>query len=105
MLPYLSFREQFDTSMGILAYTAQDRLIEVDADYLAEVRLKRDLLARDHSFYYRTQAETLTAQWELLALILEDMAHAQPEQFQLTKEGARWTWSNALLGEMITFTF
>jgi hypothetical protein len=104
MLPYLSFRDQFDPTMGIVPYTAQDRLIEVDADYCAEIQLKRDLLARDHHFYYRTQPDTMTAQWEVLALLLEDMVQSRPDQFQLKRQGDQWTWSNTLLNETTTFT-
>lgn len=103
MLPYFPFYEKHESGMGARPYTAHDRLIEVDQRYADEVALKRSLLARDHAFYYRAQPDTLPAQWEVLALLLDDMARAQPAQFQLHKDGPRWTWTNALLGETAQF--
>lgn len=105
MLPYFPFQERFEAGMGARPYAAHDRLIEVDAHYAPEVQLKRALLERDHAFYYRAQPDTLLAQWEVVALVLNDLARAQPAQFQLTKRDDRWEWHNALLGESTQFRF
>src|SRR5262245_56345623 len=105
MLPYFPFREQFDASMGVRPYSDQDRLIEIDQHYLHEIALKQELLEREHSFYYRTQPATMLAQWEVLALVLEDLARAQPDQFSLERQGARWIWTNGLLGQTTRFCF
>ena len=91
--------------MAVRPYTANDRLIEVDEHYLPEVRLKRELLARDHAFYFRAQPDTLLAQWDVVALVLEDLARAQPDHFQLAKRDDHWEWHNALLGESAQFVF
>src|SRR3954451_5873721 len=105
MLPYFPFLDQFDIKMGIRPYGLNDHLIEVDEHYSSEVQLKHAFLEREHGFYYHAQPDTLPAQWEVLALTLEDMARSYPEQFHLEQNGDDRSWSNALLGETARFRF
>jgi hypothetical protein len=105
MLPYFPFLDQFNIKMGIRTYGPNDHLIEIDEHYLAEVHLKHIFLVREHEFYYHAQPDTLPAQWEVLALTLEDMARSYPEHFRLEQNGDDWSWSNALLGEITRFRF
>ena len=105
MLRYFPFFEAHDASMGIRPYVAHDSLIEIDEHYSDEVQLKHTLLDREHSFYYRAQPQTMLAQWEVVALLLDDMARTYPEQFKLDRQADQWTWQNALLGETTTFRY
>jgi hypothetical protein len=81
-------------------------VIEVDdAAYGEELALKRALLQRDHSYCYAAQPHTTLATWEVLALILQDLAVQSPADFSLHRSGAEWTWTNHLLGETTTFRY
>ncbi len=104
MLRLFPFGETFDARMGGHPLAAGDPLWDVDLQsYAAEVRLKRRMLAEEHAEYYRGGSECLAAQWEVLALVLEDLAAGSPQHFQLSKRGAEWHWRNLLLDEQQAF--
>jgi hypothetical protein len=68
-----------------------------------EVRLRERLLAEDHDYRYRGGPGTLAAQWEVVALLLRDLARHHPEFMSLSEDGDRWTWGTRLLGGRATF--
>ena len=47
----------------------------------------------------------MSAQWDVLELLMNNMSKDYPEQFSLTKQGNRWTWHNRLLNIRDEFTF
>ena len=106
MLRFFPFGETFDASMGGRPLPADDPLCDIDlAHYTGEVQLKRRLLTEMPGEYFRGGAETLAAQWEVLDLVLGNLAAAYPEDFSLEKKGADWRWRNLLLGEERRFHF
>ncbi|WP_424952528.1 heme-dependent oxidative N-demethylase family protein [Deinococcus sp.] len=106
MLKLFPFGEAFDASMGGQVLRPGEPLFDLDPPhYRAEVAGKRLLLEEDHPYYFRGGAATLPAQWEVLRLILEDLAGGYPEFCTLRQEGQDWTWRNDLLDEEQSFTF
>ncbi|WP_201374958.1 heme-dependent oxidative N-demethylase subunit alpha family protein [Ktedonobacter robiniae] len=80
------------------------RLIEIDPDHYApEIQLKRALLTNDQNHYLHAPQETLPAQWEIVELLLEQLARDYPHYFSLTKNGKQVTWHNSLLQEITVF--
>ncbi|WP_407571692.1 heme-dependent oxidative N-demethylase family protein [Deinococcus altitudinis] len=106
MLKLFPFGEAFDASMGGQVLRGDDSVFDLDLPhYLPEVRLKRRLLEDDHRYYFRGGAQTMQAQWEVLELVLRDLAVSAPEHFSLSQDGDRWNWHNRLLNERLTFRF
>ncbi|GAB4024177.1 heme-dependent oxidative N-demethylase family protein [Spirosoma koreense] len=105
MLPYFPFGQQFNEKMGTAPLSKSDRLFEVDAHYPAEIVLKRQLLTEWPNYYYRALPGYESAQWDVLELVLQQLAQFAPGQFKLRQAGDRWTWTNQLLHEETTFTF
>jgi len=105
-LKYFPFGESFDLRMGTSVFTDKDTLVEVDElHYLHEVKAKRVLLQKDHRYYYRSNDNTLPAQWDVVDKVLHSLATANPANFILQKERNQWHWQNKKLQEECTFTF
>ena len=104
-LKYFPFGDAFDLRMGTTPITAKDRLIDADDHYLHEVTAKRNLLQQDHRYYYRSNKNTLLAQWDVLDKVLTDLAVIDSEHFILHKENNNWHWINRKLNEEIFFQF
>jgi hypothetical protein len=79
--------------------------IEITQEYQEEIELKRRLLAENHSRFYQSLPHTLEAQWEVVRLVLEQLAAYYPEQFQLERDGNDWKFTNRLTKETEQFTF
>lgn len=79
--------------------------IEVTSEYTEEIALKRSLLASHPSRCYQSLPHTHVAQWETVRLILQHLHEADPEDFTLTIEGSKWTFSNRKLGETHCFVY
>lgn len=105
MLPYFPFGQRFNDKMGTVAFSENDRLIEVDARYQNEIALKRQLLTTLPTYYYQALPGHEAAQWDVLEQVLTNLAQFAPDQFTLRQEGKRWQWTNQLLNEETTFTF
>ncbi len=106
MLKYFPFGESFDPGMGGRVLPNEEGLLEVDeADYVTQVLKKRAQLEQFPSEYFHAGSETLAAQWEVVQLVLQDLATRWPSHFELDKSGAIWRWHNRLLGETHTFTW
>lgn len=106
VLKHLVFdSETFDLKMNTRAL-APDCLIDVDpADYAAELALKDDILASDYHYYCQALPGTAPMQWDVIALLLPNMARHYPVHFALVTAGNRWTWMNRLLGTETSFIF
>ncbi|GAB3699549.1 DUF3445 domain-containing protein [Spirosoma flavus] len=105
MLPYFPFGQRFNDKMGTAPLLESDRLVEVDEHYVTEITLKRQLLAELPNYYYQALPGHVTAQWEVLALALENLARFSPVSFSLRQDGTYWRWKNHLLNEETAFTF
>lgn len=105
MLPYFPFGQQFNDKMGTMPLTNTDRFIDVDDHYQAEVALKRQLLQELPAYYFQSMPGYDVAQWEVVELILGDLASAYPDTFRLERKGTQWLWYNSLLNEETNFTF
>jgi len=105
MLPYFPFeRDDYALTMNARILPL-DRLIEIDLPhYRQQLDEKAAILARDHRYYCRTPSDTVAAGWEALELLLPNMARHYPDHFALVIDGARWHWTNRLLGTTIAFT-
>ncbi|WP_218031050.1 heme-dependent oxidative N-demethylase family protein [Dictyobacter aurantiacus] len=90
-------------SMGVRALGAGD-VIEIDPDhYHAEIALKQRLLTEDAAYYFQALPRTESAQWEVLELLLPQLAARYPQWFTLKVEQGRWHWHNRLLNEYTEF--
>ncbi len=105
MLPYFPFDQKFNDKIGTAILTQDDPLIEVDDHYQTEVALKRALLIQEPDYYFQAFPGHEMAQWEVVELILADLARQYPDRFLLQRAGDAWTWENRLLGERISFQF
>jgi hypothetical protein len=105
MLPYFPFGQQFNDKMGTMPLTNRDRFIDVDDHYQLEVALKRQLLQELPAYYFQSAPGQDLAQWEVVDLILNNLASAYPATFRLQCEGDQWLWQNSLLNEETSFTF
>lgn len=105
MLPYFPFGQQFNDKMGTMPLTNRDRFIDVDDHYQSEVALKRQLLQELPAYYFQSAPGQDLAQWEVVDLILNNLASAYPATFRLQCEGDQWLWQNSLLNEETSFTF
>src|SRR3974390_2379453 len=70
---------------------AYDNPIDIDEHYVAEMQERRLVLAENP---LRCQAlpHMMTAQWDLLELLMTSMAQDYPELFSLARAGDRWHW-------------
>lgn len=105
MLPYFPLEsDEYAMTMGTRAVPV-DTLIEVDpALYRDELALKDEILASDYRYHFQAPPATDALQWETIELLLPVMARQHPQHFALATDGARWTWTNHLLGTQTAFT-
>ncbi|MDQ8697648.1 DUF3445 domain-containing protein [Hyphomicrobium sp. LHD-15] len=78
--------------------------IDIDEHYVSEMRDRALVLDADPG---RCQAlpHMITAQWDMLELLMTSMARDYPEHFSLTRDGNQWHWINRPLGIDHKFTF
>jgi dimethylamine monooxygenase subunit A len=86
------------------AGTVFENLIDVDEHYVAEMEDKAIVL-REDPLRCQSLPHMTTAGWDLLELLMEEMASGYPEHFELHREGDRWRWINRPLGIDDRFTF
>lgn len=80
-------------------------LLDITPEYFEEIELKRHLLNTEKERTYQSLSHSIEAQWEILEMIMDEMASVHPNYFSLNKNEDRWTFRNHLLGEEQTFTF
>ncbi len=105
MLPYFPFGQQFNDKMGTTPLPDTDPLIEIDAHYRAEVSLKKQLLTDRPDYYFQALPGHEIAQWEVLDVVLHDLARHNPDYFSLRQNGDDWYWTNHILNQKTTFVF
>jgi len=106
LLPYFPFKD--DTYKMTMSVQALDSgcLIEIDRErYQSELMLKDELLRDAYSDYFQAIPNTEPLQWEVVELLLQNMATHYPQYFTLSKEGDCWTWQNQLLNDKTQFVF
>ncbi|GAB0117859.1 heme-dependent oxidative N-demethylase family protein [Acidisoma sp. 7E03] len=84
--------------------SAFENLIDVDEHYIAEME-DRAIVLREDPLRCQSLPHMETAGWDLLELLMEQMAEGYPEHFTLHREGDRWHWINRPLGIEDRFTF
>lgn len=103
MLKYFPFGDCFDPGMGGRVLPSDEGFLDFDAvDYAAQVTKKRQQLERFPKQYFHAGTETLAAQWEVVQLVLSDLAARWPASFKLDQSRAIWRWQNLVLGETHT---
>lgn len=81
-------------------------LIEIDREhYQSELTLKNALLTATPHDYFQALPDTGPLQWEVVALLLPNMATHYPQYFTLLQDGKRWIWRNQLLNTETEFVF
>jgi len=78
--------------------------IDIDEHYLGECREREIVLAADTDRCLALP-HMITAQWDVLELIMTHLAHDYPDHFELRRDGNHWRWINRALGRDDHFTF
>ena len=78
--------------------------IDIDEHYVAEMH-DRALVLKEDPGRCQSLPHMITAEWDLVELLMESMAKHYPEHFALTREGDAWHWVNRPLGIDQRFTF
>lgn len=84
--------------------TAFEFPIDIDEHYIADMRDRAITLKLD-PLRCQSLPHMLTAEWDLLELLMTSMARDYPEHFSLARDGDRWHWTNRPLGIIEKFTF
>ncbi|MDQ0420482.1 hypothetical protein J2045_001501 [Peteryoungia aggregata LMG 23059] len=84
--------------------TVFEKLIDVDEHYVSEMR-DRALVLKEDPLRCQALPHMMTAQWDVLELLMEHKARDYPEHFTLEKTGDCWRWINRPLEIDDTFTF
>lgn len=90
-------------TLGARALGDAPLLVVDPARHAREVGERERLLAADHAYRFRGGARTEEAQWEALALVLEDLARHAPGHVALERDGDRVRWRSHLLGREAEF--
>jgi hypothetical protein len=93
----------FRIALGVRALGGAPIAVVDETRYPDEVRLRERLLAEDHEYRYRGGSGTARAQWEIVALLLRDLARHHPRLVSLGEDGDRWRWEARPLGGRTTF--
>ncbi|TFF25483.1 DUF3445 domain-containing protein [Jiella endophytica] len=78
--------------------------IDIDEHYVAEMADRERVLAED-PLRCQSLPHMITAEWDLLELLMTSMARDYPAWFALGREGDRWHWINRPMGIEEHFTF
>ncbi|RWX81400.1 DUF3445 domain-containing protein [Neorhizobium lilium] len=78
--------------------------IHIDEHYVAEMRDRAITLAED-PLRCQSLPHMMTAEWDLLELLMTSMATHYPAHFTLSRDGDRWHWINRPMDVDQTFTF
>lgn len=77
---------------------------DVDEHYLGEIEERRVVLQEDPG-RCRVMPHMLTAEWDVLEMIMTHLSQDYPHLFNLRCEGERWAWENKALSVGDTFIF
>ena len=84
--------------------TAYEFPIDVDEHYVSDMRDRAIVLAED-PLRCQSLPHMLTAEWDLVELLMTSMSESYPEHFTLTRNGDAWHWINRPLNIDQEFTF
>jgi hypothetical protein len=76
---------------------------EITPSYLEEVDQKRKLLTESHERCFKAASHTLPAQWDVVELLLTQMAAFYPEHFQVDIRNESCFFHNRLTDEKLSF--
>lgn len=77
---------------------------DIDEHYVSEMR-DRAMVLQDDPGRCQALPHMMTAQWDMLELVMTSMARDYPEFFTLHRDGAHWHWINKPLNIDQKFTF
>lgn len=78
--------------------------IDIDEHYLSEMR-DRALVLQEDPLRCQSLPHMMTAEWDLLELLMTSMAADYPEHFSLSCHGQRWHWINRPMDLEHSFIF
>jgi dimethylamine monooxygenase subunit A len=81
------------------------RCLTVTDKYKEEIELKRKLLAQHKERCYQSLPYSIEAQWEIMMVLMEELATNEPSCFSLERKGNEYRFVNHLLEEEETFIF
>ena len=84
--------------------SAYQHAFDVDEHYEAECQ-ERSLVLSQDSQRYVALPHMMTAQWDVLELIMESFSRDYPALFTLERDGDHWIWTNRPLGRQHSFIF
>jgi hypothetical protein len=84
--------------------SATEFAIDIDEHYLSEMN-ERTLVLEGDPLRCQSLPHMMTAEWDLLELLMTSMATDYPEHFTLSREGNSWHWVNRPLGKEQSFVF
>jgi dimethylamine monooxygenase subunit A len=107
-LPFPEDKYMYSVNIEPHAPGAKGSVVEfafdVDEHYVAECR-EREIVLATEPLRYQALPHMMSAQWDVLELIMESLARDYPAHFSLAKHGNRWHWINKPLGIDQQFTF
>jgi hypothetical protein len=78
--------------------------IDIDEHYLSDMR-DRAIVLKEDPLRCQSLPHMLTAEWDLVELLMVSMSESYPEHFSLTRNGDAWHWVNRPMGIDQKFTF
>jgi hypothetical protein len=108
--PFPFWEDKYMYSVNIEPHTAGQKgsvyefPFDIDEHYVSDMRDRALVLKGDPR---RVQAlpHMMTAQWDVLELIMTSLARDYPQHFTLQQDGNQWHWINRPLGIEQSFTF
>ncbi len=86
------------------AGSATEFPIDIDEHYVSEMR-ERALVLQQDPLRCQSLPHMITAEWDLVELLMTSMADSYPHWFSLSRNGNDWHWINRPLGIDQKFTF
>ena len=78
--------------------------IDIDEHYLSDMA-DRAMVLRDDPLRCQSLPHMITAEWDLVELLMTSMARDYPEHFSLLRDGDNWHWVNRPMGIDQKFIF
>lgn len=78
--------------------------IDIDEHYVAEMK-ERALVLQQDPLRCQSLPHMITAEWDLVELLMTSMAESYPQWFSLSRDGDHWHWINRPLGIDQKFIF
>ncbi len=78
--------------------------IDIDEHYVSEMQ-DRAIVLKDDPLRCQSLPHMITAEWDLLEMLMTSMSQHYPEHFTLNRDGDHWHWINRPLGIEQRFIF